>query len=226
MKRTIVLLILATLMAGCASIRKMPLESDSEALTPESKPIYLLTVDVKNLNKQRYQPEVRYVHVIRDNPSGKQELLAFSMDSRGTHYGENEDQQPKFLVRLELEPGAYTLRGMYAMGKAFPIVGNFYLPLHAPFQVAGSGVTYLGAVSATVRERQGNEFRAGPSIPLIDQAIAGASTGTFDVTISDRFDEDLALFQKLFPALKARSIAKAVLPPFDRAKAQAFWEAN
>ena len=43
---------------------------------------------------------------------------------------------------------------------------------------------------ATVRERTGNEFKAGPSLPLIDQAIAGASGGIFDVDISDRWDTD------------------------------------
>ena len=204
----------------------MPFQSDTERVVQDSKPIYLLTVEVKNINKERYQPEIRNIHVVRDAGAGKQEFLSFSMDSKGTYYGENEDQPAKYFVRVQLEPGSYTLRGMYAMGRAFPIIGNFYVPLHAPLQVTGAGVTYLGAISATVRERQGNEFKAGPSIPLIDQAIAGASTGTFDVVISDRYDEDVALFRKLFPALKEQGVTKAVLPPFDRARAQAWWEAN
>jgi len=78
----------------------------------------------------------------------------------------------------------------------------------------------------TVRERQGNEFKAGASIPLIDQAVVGASGGTFDVEISDQFATDEALFRDKFVALKDIEIRKAILPPFDRAKAQKWWEDN
>jgi hypothetical protein len=77
-----------------------------------------------------------------------------------------------------------------------------------------------------VRERQENEFKAGPSIPLIDQAVAGASTGTFDIKISDNFVKDEAIFRSKFPALVGVPIRKSILPAFDRANAQKWWEAH
>ena len=112
------------------------------------------------------------------------------------------------------------------MASSFPIHGSFFAPLHTTITVGEPGVYYLGHVNATVRERKGEEFKAGPSIPLIDQAIAGASGGTFDIDITDGFDKDEALFRAKFPALAGVKITKAILPAFDRAKAQAWWQAN
>lgn len=91
-------------------------------------------------------------------------------------------------------------------------------------EVTDNGVFYLGQVNAVVRERQGNEFRAGPPIPLIDQAVIGASGGTFDIEIVDAQARDEALFRERFPALKDATIRKAMLPGFDRARAQKWWE--
>ena len=74
------------------------------------------------------------------------------------------------------------------------------------------------------RERWRPEFKAGPSIPLIDQAAAGASGGTFDVLVSDRWDVDEAIFRSTFAPLGNASVEKAILKPFDRALAQDWWE--
>ena len=106
------------------------------------------------------------------------------------------------------------------------IIGYFFTPMHSPLEAKERGIFYLGHINATVRERQGDEFKAGRTIPLIDQAIAGASTGTFDVAITDEFATDEALFRSKFPALEGVAIKKAILPTFDRAKAQKWWEAN
>lgn len=116
---------------------------------------------------------------------------------------------------------------MFSQSRRFPVVGQFWTPLHEPLDVkAGSAVYYLGHVEARVRERQGDEFRAGTLIPLIDQLAVGASGGTWDVAITDSFDVDEAVFRSRFAALKDVDIQKAILPPFDRAKAQAWWAAN
>lgn len=98
--------------------------------------------------------------------------------------------------------------------------------MHSALESKEAGVFYLGYVSATVREHQGNEFKAGPVIPPIDQAIAGASGGTFDIEITDQFAVDEAVFRLKSLALAGAKIAKAILPSFDRNKAQLWWEAH
>ena len=61
-------------------------------------------------------------------------------------------------------------------------------------------------------------------MPLIDQSVTGISGGTFDVTIRDGSEADLPTFTTRFPVLNNRSIQKSILSPWDREKAQAWWE--
>ncbi|GHT85916.1 hypothetical protein AGMMS49960_04330 [Betaproteobacteria bacterium] len=148
------------------------------------------------------------------------------MDDKAKNETDSEITGNNYLLRLELSPGRYEIIGLTSLARLFPINGFFFTPLHSPLEVKESGVYYLGHINATVRERQENEFKAGSSIPLIDQAIAGASTGTFDVEITDDFATDEAVFRSKFPALAAIPIQKTILPAFDRAKAQQWWEAH
>ena len=129
-----------------------------------------------------------------------------------------------YLLRMELENGNYVLRGLTSMSTSFPIRGFFFTPIHENITVNGPGIFYLGHISATVRERQGDEFKAGASIPLLDQAVAGASGGTFDIEITDRWEKDEQVFKNKFPALVNADIKKSILPAFDREKAQKWWE--
>ena len=67
------------------------------------------------------------------------------------------------------------------------------------------------------RKRQDdNELRAGPVIPLIDQAVAGFSGGTFEVKIFDNYDDDMAVFRQKHPALGHFTVERAVLPPWTK----------
>lgn len=131
-----------------------------------------------------------------------------------------------YVLRMPLEPGRYVIRGISSMASSFPINGFFFTPMHVPLTVKEPGVYYLGRVEATVRPRKGHEFRAGPVIPLIDQSVAGAAEGTFDVRFVDDWARDEEMFRRRFPALKDAQVRKAILPPFDRAVAQTWWEKN
>ncbi|WOD16795.1 hypothetical protein [Paraburkholderia kirstenboschensis] len=72
-------------------------------------------------------------------------------------------------------------------------------------------------------ERKDGELRAGPVIPLIDQAATGFSGGTWNISVSDQFDADVAEFKKDFPALTNASIEREVLPAWDKQKATDWW---
>jgi hypothetical protein len=100
----------------------------------------------------------------------------------------------------------------------------FQVPLVTDFNAQSGSITYLGRVSATLHSRKSGEFRAGPLLPLIDQSVAGMSNSTWDVTIENRADIDVPLYQKTFKALTSASIATAPLLPFDRAAAQRWWD--
>lgn len=166
------------------------------------------------------------VHVQKPDAKSAAERLNFTMDAKAKIETDSPVTGNNYLLRMELDPGQYEILGMTSNTRSFPIIAYFFTPLHSQLAVNGTGVYYLGHVTATIRERQGNEFKAGPTLPLIDQAAAGASGGTFDVVVSDQFDEDEALFRSKFPALAGVTIQKAILPAFDREKAQQWWETH
>lgn len=220
------LLILAIFLSGCATRTKMAFESDAERLTESSPPVFLMTASIKNSYRTSFQPKLLSINVEKPGTADGRERFNFVMDDKArleTGVGAGESS---YLLRLQLERGSYVVRGLSAMASTFPINAIFFVPLHASLESRGSGVFYLGHVSATVRERQGDEFKAGPSVPLIDQAIAGASGGTFEVGISDQLVKHEALIRAKLPALKGIEIRKNLLPPFDRAAAQKWWQEN
>ena len=217
---------ITVLLTGCASTLKMPLQSAGDSANTAGKTIYLMSVTLTNSCRDHFTPYLNTVLVTKSDGGAKPEVLTFKMDSKGAHYFDESDAPPRFLARFELAAGSYSFLGLSSTASGFPIRANFFTPLHAAVPAATGGVVYVGSVNANVRERKGNEFKAGPSIPLIDQAVACASSGTFDVDIKDAFESDVALFEETFPQLKGVKVSKTILPPFDRAKAQEWWEAN
>lgn len=219
--RVLLLLALAVL-AGCASAPFMPL-AESDPKPEASPPLYLMSVVVRNEYKERWQPRILNV-VLTRTEAGKTESRVFRMDDAGVVAAKTEGGHTTYLVRLRAADSFNTVAGMNAMASAFPVHGFYFVPLYASLGADGPGIYYLGSVQATIRERKDNEFRAGPVIPLIDQAVAGASSGTFDITVVDQFEQDMALFRAAFPALTGAPVVKKLLPPWDRSRAQLEWE--
>lgn len=208
-------------LTGCASTAPMALQ-EGEKITPQSKPIYLMTVAIRNDYKDSYQPAIASVQVEKN---GENSFIV--LDERAEYAPVSAGKKGKgYLLRLQLDEGRYVLRGMHSRVFSVLAPGSYFTPLHSTMDVKAPGVYYLGHVRATVRERKGDEFKAGPSVPLIDQAVAGASGGTWDVEIVDRFDMDEKFFRTRFPALTGVTIQKAILPPFNRPVAQKWWEDN
>ncbi len=213
------------LLGGCASFPYMPL-ADKTPAVDQAKPLYLMSVVLRNDHKPRWQPRVLNVILTREDGRAKPESFVLRMDPKGIVKPVEEGGKTTYLVRFTGEQVPVGLRGFFAQGSAFPIHGYYFVPMHAEVPRFDRGVHYLGSAEAVVRERRDGEFRAGDVIPLIDQAIAGASTGTFDIVISDAYEHDVALFRRAFPVLEAVEIERAVLAPWDRAKAQRYWDEN
>lgn len=214
----------AVLLSGCATRTKMAYGDDSQQAGPPAKPVMLMTANFKNKYRPGFQPRLLVVHVERPGATEAKDRLNFTMDDKARMETGNADAGNTYLLRMELPPGKYQVVGMSSRSSAFPVSGFFFAPLHVPLEVRDNGVFYIGHVNAVVREREGNEFRAGPPIPLIDQAVIGASGGTFDIDIVDAQAADETLFRERFPALRNTVIRKAMLPAFDRAVAQKWWE--
>ena len=223
---------------GCATFVKRDSLDDPGATLEVGNSIYLLSGNLKNTYKPKYQPKPDNISIERMEdeywiafaiPKTAFEKFADSVEDSLYITGfKNEAEDPKvghsFLAHIALEPGDYTLRFINSASESFLISGTFRTPIHHVINVSSPGIYYLGRINAVVRKREGKEFKAGRSVPLVDQSTVGASGGTFDVEILDKWEEDEPLFLKQFPALQGAKIIKALLPSFDRSRAQQYWE--
>lgn len=214
----------ALLLTGCATVKPMAYSTEAAKPPAADQSVYLMTATFKNVYRTSYQPKMLVAHIERPDAQGRDDRLNFRIDDQGKMENASPETGNTYLLRMELPPGEYTLVGVTCMNKSFPILATYFIPVHAKITVGAPGTYYLGHVDATLRERQGNEFRAGAVIPLVDQAVGGGAGGTFDISITDRWTDDQLLFQSRFPAMKDLTVASATLPPFDRAYAQKWWE--
>lgn len=238
--RFILLLHFVVAISGCATLEEMDSLDSPTATLEAGKSIYLLTGNLKNEFKPKFIPKLSHISVER---AADKEWIVFTIPA--TDYEkikaalqdelfiaglkkqvEDPEIGHSFLAQIALDPGEYTLRHIHSRSTAFLTQGTFDTPIHKTLEVTTPGIYYLGRINAVVRQRKDNEFRAGSTVPLLDQSVVGASGGTFDVEISDQWEVDGPLFLGQFPALQEKTITKAVLSPWDRVVAQKYWEAH
>lgn len=211
-------------LTGCATPLPMAL---SDAAAPKAdKVTVLMSTTLGNDFKPRYQPGLVVVHWEKPAAKEKADRLNFVPDAKAAVPPAPGVDHKSYLLSFELDPGQYLLAAMTSQAMAFPFIGSFNTPLMQDVAFAQPGVYYLGHVQAVVRERKDDEPRAGSTIPLIDQAVVGASGGTFDVQIEDRWAADESRFKTTFPALQKGSVVKQLLAPHDREKVHQRWEAH
>lgn len=201
----------------------MALKSSTKTVDVSSKSVLLMTLDVFRTDSSRYVPNPSVISFEKPNTTTDQpDIHKFGI--KNSDSVESKNGSNIYILSMDLEPGKYKLRGISGHANAFPFLGTFFIPLHMDIQIQKNAVIYAGRVKAELRPRQGNEFRAGPALPLIDQSATGLSSGTFDVAVEDLSQEDISLFRTTYSALGNAKIDTALLPPFDRTKVQLWWE--
>jgi hypothetical protein len=203
------LVALAALVSGCATVKDAPLKANAADVDVSGEALVFLTARLSNAYKPSYPPKILVTFV--QATGGSKELLSFRTD-------EPYDQGPshfEHLVAFKLAPGSYQVRQIRAMHRGFPIMGMFEVPIYQTIEIKGPGAYYLGRVEATIVERKDDKLlRAGSVVPLIDQAVVGASGGTFEVKIADRFDEDMRILAPRYPAITKVKVDKVLLKPW------------
>jgi len=209
------------LLSGCVTITPMAFDKTSKSIDVSSKSIVLMTLDVSRNDDSRYVPRPMTVFW-KAHASSPETVYRFRTLEPGELAAIPEHHQ--YALRMALEPGQYELTQVSGLASAFPFNGIFFVPLFLDLTVPAHSVVYVGHVSAELRERKDGEYRAGPLIPLIDQAATGMSGGTWEVKIDDASATDLAMFRETFPALTDVPIATAILPQYDRLAVQRKWD--
>lgn len=211
------------LLSGCATVNQMALKQGDKTLDLNGKGLALMSLTVANHYKPDYQPKVFVVQVETPHAKSKKDRQNFKIDADGTIV---TTHGPRYLARMALTPGHYIIRGAMCMYKSLFITAFCEMPIQEDIDIKANQVSYLGRVAGTIRKSHGDELHAGSALPLIDQAVTGFSSGTFDVKISDRRKEDMKLFRKFFPALDNTPIQMAIMAPFDRERAKIWFDSD
>lgn len=202
------------LLSGCA-IQPMAVNSKTESLKLDDKSVLLLTVDISRKEESRFQLEPRFMRAgLLDAKGSPTDEKMFRLD--GDSRIEVSQQKSIYTFRIPVSEGMTGIQQVTGVAAAFPIVAQFILPVGMQIPVANGKVIYLGRLEAVMRPRADNEYRAGPVIPLIDQAASGISGGTFDIKLVDRSDQDVPLIRNTYPALAKLPIETKIVPIPDR----------
>jgi hypothetical protein len=216
MKRllTVIIVVISFIILNGCGASRMALSKGQDRLDVSAKSIVLATVKISNQNKPGYQPTL--YSVLFDANSAGAETADFVI-WEDPHKSE-KDRYNEYLLSFSLKPGSYNFR-FVGCTYHVPIViaARCEIPLNSTIEIKANSVVYLGNIDAIIRERKKDEEeRAGPLLFAIDQAVAGFSTGTFDVIFTDKYDDDMVKFRTEYPVLKTVKIDKSILPPWIR----------
>ena len=194
-----------TAFCGCTSMSPMTLESQSGALQLTSKSVGLFTLRTSNQYKPSYQPDVKSIEV---TPQATGKAVKFKV---AKPHSQEKERFLEYLISVDLPPDTYTLGDVAGQSPQFLTIGSFRFPVGASFELPPNAVVYLGHVNMVNRKRKEGEARSGSIVPLIDQAVSGYSDGTFDVSIWDKSETDIPLFEQTYPELEQYVIVKSIM---------------
>jgi hypothetical protein len=132
-------------------------------------------------------------------------------------------------VSLELEPGIYYIHSVGVVYSAVFTNAGGYAPLNLKIEITPNTISYLGHIDVILRKKKTeSEKTAGREqvdlgvvrSELKDKSIVGFSTGTIDVLIEDKFDEEMKLFTSEYPVLQNAKVKKSILPQWIRPETQ------
>jgi hypothetical protein len=215
--RFLIIFCLVFAMSGCGG-NKMALTKGKSDVDLTKKSIALLSVRISNQYKPKRQLELlNVVFCPQSEPNCKQDLLS-TPGSPYKPYKKEKKRFNEYLLKYELESGTYNIDSLYAIYKIPTLTsGSGFAKLNLKTEIKPNSISYLGHLDIILREKKTDaEIKAGGDIPHIDQSIAGFSSGTFDVVVEDKFDEDMKSFISEYPALQKVKVEKSILPQWIR----------
>jgi len=207
------LCVIEFLLGGCATMAPSALNSETTDIDVSKESIALLTVKVANTYSTSYQPNIKLAFVWSEAEKDRKKY-SFSVDEK---YREVKNSFNEYLISFQLPAGKYNLRELWGQSGFFPVIGTFSVPIYSSFSIEPQKIIYLGHIDAIIKKRTDSELlRAGPLLPLIDQAVTGASGGTFVLTITDLYENDIKLFQQEYPYLAKHQVENCTLPQWNQ----------
>jgi hypothetical protein len=216
--RLLFVLCLFFAVAGCSG-HQMALTKGQPSIDVAKKSIALLSVKISNQHKPNYQLDIMGALICpQSERCGHGSVKHFHKIQIPYRIKSVENSFNEYLLSFELESGTHNFHSIGAAYDHFPITGGGSVPLNFKLKMKSNSITYLGHLDVVMRERKNDsEVRAGRIGPLLDQnPVVGASSGTYDVVVEDKFDEDMKLFISEYPVLQKVRVEKSILPQWIR----------
>lgn len=200
-----ILALITMVFAGCAPLKKAPISAETTQVNTAAESIAFMTVKVRNQKNGLHQPVLKHVDVRAetDQLDYRTKILPPISEVKGLG--------KEFLVSFQVRPGIYTIEEIFARSFSFPVVGWFEMPINYRVSIPANSVVYLGHLDSIIVDKTASDLPAGPLVPLLDQAVAGASTGTFKIKIEDNYNQDVEYIKKTYPIFKSIDIKKILL---------------
>jgi hypothetical protein len=200
-------------LAGCATIQDPAFSKTTKSIDTSTESIGFFTLRISNSKNKSYQPNASMAFIWQD-VAGDRKKYSIKMDES---YNKKDNAFNEYIVSFKLAPGNYVLREIFAQSGVFPVMGTFSVPMYKKITVPQRKVVYFGHIDANVVDRTNDsQLRAGSVIPLIDQAVVGASSGTFVIDIQDRFAADTELVKRKFSYLGSAQIENMTLSKWEK----------
>jgi len=215
--RFLLVFCLVLTVSGCAG-NKMALTKGKSDIDLTKKSIALLSVRISNQYKPNRQLELlKAVICPQSEPNCKHDLPSH-FESPYKPYKREKNRFNEYLLKYELESGTFNIDGFYTTYRIPALISGFgFAPLNLKTEIKPNSISYLGHLDIILREKKSNaEIKAGGDTIFLDQYIAGFPSGTFDVVVEDKFDEDMKSFISEYPVLQKVKVEKSILPQWIR----------
>jgi hypothetical protein len=203
---------LAFFVVGCAN--NMALKKGQDNIDLSNSSIALLSVKISNQNEPSHQPQI--VGVYTDWRSKT------TFHRTRNAYRKDADDFKEQWLSFELEPGINNFIKLWANCPDLVLVTAFAsIPLNLNADIKPNSVNYLGHLDVKIRKKNNDDEESAGSGPyVIGNATAGFLTGTYDVVVEDKFDEDMKTFISEYPALQKVRVEKSLIPQWIRPERQ------
>ncbi|MEN6321291.1 MAG: hypothetical protein ABFD82_21425 [Syntrophaceae bacterium] len=220
--RFLLIFCLAFLMSGCAA-HHMALTQGQSDIDLTKKSIALLSVKTSNQLAPTFQFNL-FSAIICPQSETCSNPRPY-LHKANSPYKSEKDRFNEYLLSFELEPGIYSIHSVGTIYDSVLSEAGGYVPLNLKMDIRSNTISYLGHIDIILRERKTDtEKRAGREImniiplriELKDTSRTGFSTGTFDVIVEDKFDEDMKSFISEYPVLQKIKVERNILPQWIR----------
>jgi hypothetical protein len=200
-------IILSLTLATTGCVSPMAINYKMQSLDTSKESIVLFTVRAANRLVPGNPLIVGNINV-KATVSGKK--FGFRVDEPISCNSFNWPEPCDHLISLKLPPNKYMISQILGRGQS---VGTFFVDLKIDFDLEPNTIVYLGRIEMINRKRNKGEKRSGFILPILDQAMGGFAIGTIDISISDSYDEDVAIFRQYYPILKNYTVKKGIIKP-------------